>query len=115
VRAAAQVDELRAVGVRVAVHRDHVALADLGGVLRVDPFDDLDLVGLIGERGDGVLAVELLAHEGLVGLHDLAHARLDALEVVVGEVLAARELEVVVEAVGDRGADRVASARGTGR
>ncbi len=116
VGAAAQVDELGPAplserGVRVAVHRDDVALADLGGVFGVDPFDDLDLVGLIGEGGDGVLAVELLAHEGLVGLDDLAHAGLDAFEVVSGEVPAVRQLEVVVEAVGDGGADGVLRAR----
>ena len=57
-----------------------------------------------------MLAVELLADEGLVCLHDLAHARLDALEVVVGEVGTAGQLEVVVEAVGDRRTDGVLGA-----
>ena len=47
----------------------------------------------------------------LVGLHDLAHLVFDAREIVVGERLAVREIEVVVEAVGDRGADRDLRAR----
>ena len=60
------------------------------------------------ERGG---AIDLLALERLVGLHDLAHARLDAREVVLREVLAVREREVVVEAVLDRRADGVLGAR----
>ena len=106
-RTPAEVDELGAVGPRVAVHGDGGAGADLGGVGGIDLLDDLDLVGLVGELAHRVVAGELFAHEGLVGGDDLAHARLDALEVVVGEVLAVRQLEVVVEAVLDRGADRV--------
>ena len=48
VRAAAQVDELGAVGTRVLVQRDHRPLADLAGVVGVDPLDDLALVRLVG-------------------------------------------------------------------
>ena len=57
-----------------------------------------------------VVVGELLALEALVLLHDRAHLALDAAEIVVAERLAAGELEVVVEAVGDRGADRVLGA-----
>ena len=49
---------------------------------------------------------QLVAHERLVGLDDLAHLGLDRGEVVVAERLAAGQLEVVVEAVLDRRADR---------
>ncbi len=48
----------------------------------------------------------LLAREGLVLGDDLAHPRVDTVEVLVGEVGAARQVEVVVEAILDRGPDR---------
>ena len=53
----------------------------------------------------------LLANEGLVVGDDLAHAALDPLEVVVEEVGATRQLEVVVEAVVDRRSDGELGAR----
>src|SRR5439155_23226367 len=81
VRTATQVDELRAVGARVAVDGDDAPLADLAGVFGVDPLDDLALVRLVGEQAERGVAVDLLALERLVGVDDLAHARLDPLEV----------------------------------
>ena len=48
---------------------------------------------------------DLVADERLVGVDDLAHPGVDALEVVVGERAAVGQLEVVVEAVLDRRAD----------
>ncbi len=74
---------------------------------RADVADDLLLERLVREQLEATLDVVLLAHERLVLGDDLAHPGLDALEVRVGEVPAVRKLEVVVEAVGDRGADRV--------
>ena len=69
-----------------------------------DALDDLALVGLVGEQGERVLLGQLLADEGLALLHQLLHAGLDALEVLGGE--GALDVEVVVEAVLDRWADR---------
>ena len=56
-----------------------------------------DLAGLVGR--------DLVAHERLVLVDDLAHAGVDAVEVVGRERGAVRQLEVVVEAVLDRRAD----------
>jgi hypothetical protein len=47
-------------------------------------------------------------HEGLIGRHDLAHPLLDPRQVVAGKRV--RQVEVVVEAVLDRGPDRVPGA-----
>ena len=54
--------------------------------------------------------VVLMAHERLVLLDDGPHLGLDPFQVVVAEVHAAGELEVVVEAVVDHGADGVLGA-----
>ena len=56
-----------------------------------------------------LVARHVFAHEPLVALHDLAHAPIDLRE--VGRVDRLGEVEVVVEAVGDRRADRVPRAR----
>ena len=103
VRAAAEVGE-RA----VAVERDR-----LHALVAHQVLDQLDLVGL----ALGLEALERLGHghvlalERLVGLDVLAHLLLDALEVGVGDLHALGELEVVVEAVLDRRADRDLHAR----
>ena len=103
VRAAAQVGE-RAVG----VERD-----GLDAVVADEVLDQLDLVVLalgaeaLERLGDG----HVLALERLVGGDVLAHLRLDRLEVRVGQRDALGELEVVVEAVLDRRADRDLHAR----
>ena len=113
VRAATQVDVRdAAVGAQVLVDADRAVAGDLAGVVvlrraRADVADDLLLVRLVGEQLQALVEVVLLAHERLVLGHDLAHPGLDALEVRVGEVLAVGQLEVVVEAVADRRADRV--------
>ena len=113
VRAAAQVDVRdAAVGVQVLVDADRAVAGDLARVVVVgragaDVADDLLLERLVGEQLEPAVEVVLLAHERLVLGDDLAHARLDALEVRLGEVLAVGKLEVVVEAVGDRRTDRV--------
>ena len=82
VRASAQVDPPV-----VAVGADHAALRPLG---RVDVLDDLDLVRLVGEQPQALLLRQLLPLEGLALTDDLPHARLDAFEVVLAEVAAAR-------------------------
>jgi hypothetical protein len=61
---------------------------------------------VVGHERDGLGQRQLEALEGLIGGDDLAHPRIDALQVVVGERRAGRKLEVVVEAVLDRRAAR---------
>ena len=75
--------------------------------------DQLDLVGLVLAQValDRLAGGDLGALERLVGLDVLAHLRLDLLEVALVDRDAGRELEVVVEAVGDRRADRHLGAR----
>ncbi len=108
VRAEAQVGP-----VAVRVQRDGVAGGRLSratvplGV--ADAFDDLDLEGLVREPLERLGARDLLAHERLPPLHDLAHPRSIVARSLGMHVLG--ELEVVVEAVGDRRADRVLRAR----
>ena len=70
--------------------------------------DELDLVVLPvpGEARAGLLDGDLLAAEGLGRLDVRAHALFDAREVLLGHGRPRGELEVVVEAVGDRRADR---------
>ncbi len=116
VRTATQVGEVdRSVGVDVAIHTHAAAVADLFGLLLVGRAlphlrDDLLLERLVAEQRDARVVVELLAFEALVVGNDLAHLVFDASEVVLGERLAAGKLEVVIEAVGDRGPDRVLGA-----
>ena len=117
VRAAAQVDVGDgAVGAEVLVDADRAVAHDLARVVlvgrtRADVADDLLLVRLVREQLEPAVEVVLLADERLVLGDDLADARLDALEVRVREVPAVGELEVVVEAVRDRRADRVLRSR----
>jgi hypothetical protein len=94
---------------RVLVGADQPgSVADMGSsALAVD---DLELEAVAGEHLAGARARELVAHERLRLGQDLAHAGLDALEVlgVEGAGLAVgprRQLEVVVEAVLDGRAD----------
>ena len=75
------------------------------------PVDDLEFEGMVGEHRPGALVVEFVAHEGLRLGDDGTHPLLDPLEVVRGEgsrlaVRAGRKLEVVVEPVFHRRADR---------
>ena len=111
-----RLDSLRARAVRAAaevgegpvpVERD--GLDRVGGVgILHEVLDQLDLVvlALAPEALDRLGDRHVLALEVLVGLDVLAHLGLDALEVVLGQLGAVREVEVVVEAVLDRGADR---------
>ena len=100
-RAPAEIGELVRAVVGLGVERD---LA-LGGV------DELDLVGLaLGcEAPAGLLAIDLLDRPGSPLGDDPLHLRLDPLEVGLDDRL--REVEVVVEAVLDRRADRDLHAR----
>src|SRR5712692_9062319 len=92
--------------VRAAAEVDELALPVERHPGRVEPLEDLDLVGLaaLAEEADRLLARELLALERIVRLRDLAHDGLDLLEVLGRERLRLRE--IVVEAVFDRGTDR---------
>ena len=107
VRAPAQIGE-RAVGVQR--HRPQRMLG-IGGALQV--LDQLDLVRLtLGpEALERLLGRDVLAHERLVGIDVLVHLRFDPLEVRVIDDDPLGELEVVVEAVVDRGPDRDLDAR----
>ena len=67
--------------------------------------DDLELEGLVAQPLGRLLGRDLLAHEPLVPLHDLAHATIDRGQVRGVDRLG--QVEVVVEAVGDGGPDRV--------
>ncbi len=89
----------------VAIDGDRVAGRHLAHFERLD---DLALVRLIGEALESLRARDVLAHERLVGRDDLAHPVLDLRKVALGDL--PRELEVVVEAVLDPRADRVAGA-----
>ena len=124
VGAAAQVDEARVAGERrrvlglgrrVLVGAHQAGLGGRHGV-RGGVVDDLELVAVPGEDGPGGLGRQLVADEGLRLGDDLAHAGLDALEVVDLErrrhpVGARGQLEVVVEAVLDRRPDAERGAR----
>jgi hypothetical protein len=95
VRAAAEIGEGT-----VGVDRDRFVVAQLA--------DSLELQRVVGEPPVGGLPVHDLAHERIVRLRHLAHAGLDPFEVLRRE--RAGHLEVVVEAVLDRGAEADAGA-----
>ena len=107
VRTAAQVlPNHIAITVYVVVEAE-LLFGDLGGGGRVEVcflvFDQFDLKGLVGLFLQSLFLSHGTAAEGLGGLDDALHALLDVLEVVRGEGLV--DLEVVVEAVLDDGAD----------
>jgi len=70
----------------------------------IHQLDDLDLVGLLGELLEGVLARDDLTHEALLLPGEFDHPGLDRLEVLGGE--RPSDVEVVVEAVLDGWPDR---------
>ena len=82
----------------VAVDGDHLARAHL--------LQALQLEGVVGEELARLLAGHHRALEGVVGLDDRRHARLDGLDLLRGERLG--HVEVVVEAVVDGGAEAYA-------
>ena len=90
VRAAAQIDERS-----VRVRRNHFVFAELG--------ESLELERIVDEFRLRALAIDLLAHERKFFVRSAAHLLLDLLEIVGGERLG--DLEVVVEAILDRGAE----------
>ena len=98
VRAAAQVQEGA-----VPVQRDR-----LHPLIALQVLDQLDLVRLVlgAEALDRLVGAGLGSLERLVGLDVRRHPLLDSLQVVLRRANAVRELEVVIEAVLDRGADR---------
>ena len=75
----------------------------LGGVVVALQPDQLQLVRLVGEFGPGLLVGDRPPDEALALLDDPVHALGDRLEVLGGE--RGGDVEVVVEAVGDRRAD----------
>ena len=92
----------------VGVERD-----GLGAFVLDEVLDELDLVGLLlqVEPLERLLHAHLLAHERLVGVDVGLHRRLDLGEVRVVDDDAVGEVEVVVEAVLDGGADADLHAR----
>ena len=95
----------RAVAAHVVVHGERAA-ADLDGctlsalALRGD---ELELVGLLGQLTGGLLLGDFSAHEALAFLDDALHALLEVAQQLGGDGIDVAE--VVVEAVGDEGAD----------
>ncbi len=87
---AAEVEELA-----VAVDGDNVSFGDL--------LQALELIGVVGEQLLGLGALDLAPHEAVICGHHLRHPRLDLLEVLGCEGLL--NVEVVVEALGDRRAE----------
>ncbi len=69
----------------------HVALFQAG--------NKLQLVGLVGEQAARLVGRDRLAHESVFAGDDLAHPLLDLGQVLGGQ--GTRQIEVVVEAVGD--------------
>ena len=108
VRAAAEVGPDGFPGVRVhVVVGGQLALADLHHLVGVDAaleVDELQFVRLVGQLLAGVVERVVAAPgEPLAGLDDLLHGRLQRGQVVRGERHV--DVEVVVEAVGDRRTD----------
>ena len=87
----------------VAVQRD-----GLGALVTRQVLDQLDLVilALGAKQLDSLAGGELAALEGLVRLDVLGHLLLDPREVLGTGALAVRKVDVVIEALGDRRADR---------
>jgi hypothetical protein len=85
---------------------DEIALAVQAHGRVGDALDDLDLVRLaaLAKEADRLGLGQILALDRLRGAGQLTHRRLDLLEIVRGE--GAVELEIVIEAVLDRRADR---------
>ena len=88
VGATAEVDEWT-----VRVDRDDLVVGQVG-----DPFE---LERVVGEPAPRLGAIDFFANEGVIRLHDLAHPRLDALEILRCE--RSGDIEIVVEPVFDRG------------
>ena len=80
-----------------------------GRLVGAEALDDLALERLLGQAAERLLGRDLLADERLVLGDDRAHRLLDLGQVVDRDVR--RDREVVVEAVGDRGADAELGAR----
>ena len=93
--------------VRATAQVEPFALAVDGDVLRSGQVADqlgLVLLAPVLEEADRLVAVPDFAHEAGIAGDDLAHLRLDLFQIVGRERLGPRE--VVIEAVGDRRADR---------
>ena len=87
---------------RAHAHVDVLALlieGDAGVLGKVADVLDLVLLAALLHEGDGLLARELEDRELEVLLHDLLHLSLDGREVLLRDLLALGEVDVVVEAV----------------
>ena len=88
--------------VRAHAHVDVLALlieGDAGVLGKVADVLDLVLLATLLHEGDGLLARELEDRELEVLLHDLLHLGLDCRKVLLGDLLALGQVDVVVEAV----------------
>src|SRR5215217_7163148 len=104
-------DRLRVLEVRAAAEVGERPVLAVEGDVPFRRADELDLVvlALLGEVALGFVARDLPALPRPTLLELSQHLRLDPLELLLGDRL--RELEVVVEAVLDRGPDRDLDAR----
>ena len=92
---------------RAHAHVDVLALlveGDAGVLGKVADVLDLVLLAALLHEGDGLGARKLEDGELEVLLHDLLHLRLDGREVLLGDLLALGEVDVIVEAVVGGGA-----------
>ena len=92
-------------GCDIAVEADRrtALCVTVGGIARRGGIHERPLVGVVGHQLTSAVEGKLETLERLVRGDDLAHAGIDRLEVGIREGLAAGQLEVVVEAVVDRG------------
>ena len=93
---------LRVGEVRAHAHVDVLALlveGDAGVVGQVADVLDLVLLAALLHEGDGLGTRQLEDRELEVLLHDLSHLGLDGVEVLLGDLLALGQVDVVVEAV----------------
>ena len=82
-----------------ALAQIHEIVMAVDGDYRIfgEAFDKFDLVGLVGEHGLGISAIQILLLEGKSAFDGLLHQLLNLFQVLWGE--RTRNVEVVVKAI----------------